>query len=100
MRECVPLTIILKETLKYALTGQEAKIILKDQGNQVLIDNKVRRYFKYPVGLMDVVYIPKTGDQLRVLYDVKGRFTFVPIKDKERNVSLLIPPLCKNIEGN
>merc|ERR1712232_90324 len=49
----------------------------------VKVDNKVRRDKKYPVGLMDVISIPKTGDNYRMLYDVKGRFTLVKIKNKE-----------------
>lgn len=36
---------------------------------------------------MDVLTIPKTKDQFRVLYDVKGRFTFVKLtKDKDTKV--------------
>merc|ERR1711959_565835 len=54
-----------------------------DKDNHVKVDNKVRRDKKYPVGLMDVISIPKTGDCYRMLYDVKGRFTLVKIKNKE-----------------
>lgn len=88
LRESIPLTLVLKNKLKYALTGQEVKVILKDPSNKVLVDGKVRRYFKFPVGLMDIITIPKTEDKLRVFYDVKGRFTLVPLKKKEANVKL------------
>ena len=61
---------------------------MKEKSNQVQVDGVTRRYFKYPVGLMDVITIPKTGDQFRVLYDVKGRFTFVHLKNnKETKVN-------------
>merc|ERR1712146_836860 len=83
LRECLPLQLVLRNKLKYALTGRECDIILGDKDNTVKVDNKVRRDKKYPVGLMDVISIPKTGDNYRMLYDVKGRFTLTKIKDKK-----------------
>jgi len=89
LRECLPLQLILRNRLKYALTGKECDLILGDKDNKVLLDNKVRRDKKYPVGLMDVISIPKTGEHYRLLYDVKGRFNLTKIKDKkEQNVKL------------
>merc|ERR1712151_522867 len=88
LRECLPLQLVLRNRLKYALTGRECDVILGDKDNQVKIDNKVRRDKKYPVGLMDVVSIPKTGDNYRMLYDVKGRFTLTKIPEKEANIKL------------
>ena len=58
-------------------------MILKDKEPMIKIDGKVRRDQKYPVGFMDVVSIDKTNEHYRVLYDIKGRFTLVKIKDKE-----------------
>jgi len=83
LRECLPLQLVLRNKLKYALSGRECDIILGDKDNHVKVDNKVRRDKKYPVGLMDVVSIPKTGDCYRMLYDIKGRFTLVKLKNKE-----------------
>jgi len=89
LRECLPLQIILRNRLKYALNGAECRRILNEKDNEVKIDGKVRRNQKYPVGLMDVISIPKTGENYRMLYDVKGRFSLVKIKDKEANVKLV-----------
>jgi len=88
LRECLPLQLVLRNKLKYALTGRECDVILGDKDNAVKIDNKVRRDKKFPVGLMDVISIPKTGDHYRMMYDVKGRFTLVKIKEKESMVKL------------
>merc|ERR1712159_515351 len=63
-------------------------MILGEKENQVLIDNKIRRDRKFPVGLMDVVSIPKTKDNYRMLYDVKGRFCLTKIKEKESEFKL------------
>jgi len=88
LRECLPLQLVLRNRLKLAMSGRECDVLLGDKDNQVKIDNKVKRDKKFPVGLMDVISIPKTGDNYRMLYDVKGRFTLVKIKDKEANFKL------------
>jgi len=88
LRECLPLQLVLRNRLKYALTGRECDVILGEKDNAVKIDNKIRRDKKYPVGLMDVVSIPKCGDYFRMLYDVKGRFTLVKLKEKEAGFKL------------
>jgi len=89
LRECLPLQLVLRNRLKLALNGREVDQILGEKSNNVMVDNKVRRDKKYPVGLMDVVSIPQTGDYFRMLYDVKGRFTLVKLKkEKERGFKL------------
>jgi len=88
LRECLPLMVVLRNRLKYALNGTDCSKILNDKDNQVKIDGRVRRDVKYPVGLMDVLTIDKTGDRFRMMYDLKGRFTLVRIKDKESQFKL------------
>ena len=53
------------------------------------VDNKIRRDRKFPVGIMDVFTVVKTGESYRILYDVKGRFTLVKIKEAESKFKLL-----------
>merc|ERR1712072_401794 len=88
LRECLPLQIVLRNRLKYALNGRECDVILHDKDNAVKIDGKIRRDKKFPVGLMDTISIDKTGDYFRMMYDVKGRFNLVPIKEKESGFKL------------
>ncbi len=59
-RECLPLILLLRNRLKYALTGKEVTSILMQR--LVEVDGKVRTDRTYPVGFMDVVDIPKTGE--------------------------------------
>ena len=54
----------------------------------VKVDGKVRTDPNYPAGLMDVVELPKAGDQFRVLLDVKGRFVLHRISDEEKTFTL------------
>ena len=81
LRECLPLIIILRNRLKYALTKQEVTMILMEK--YVKVDGKVRVDPNFPAGFMDVVEIPKSGDAFRLLYDTKGRFVLHRIKKDE-----------------
>mmetsp|Transcript_15371 Transcript_15371/g.17109 ORF Transcript_15371/g.17109 Transcript_15371/m.17109 type:complete len:264 (+) Transcript_15371:55-846(+) len=85
-RECLPLVLLLRNKLKYALTAREAKTIL--QNRLVKVDGKVRRNHKYPAGFMDVVRIDKTNESFRLLYDTKGRYIVHRVTAKEANFKL------------
>lgn len=71
-RECLPLVILLRNRLKYALTRKEVVTIL--QNRDVLVDGKTRTDPNFPSGFMDVITIPKLNENFRLLYDTKGRF--------------------------
>lgn len=86
LRECLPLLVIMRNRLKYALNAREAQMILRQR--LVKVDGRVRTDTKYPTGFMDVIDIPKSGERFRVLYDVKGRFSMVKIGEVESNVKL------------
>jgi len=88
LRECLPLTTLLRQRLKYALNGMESLKICRDKSNNIKVDNKVRRDHRFPLGLMDVVTIDKTGENFRILYDVKGRYQAVRIEKKEAQLKL------------
>jgi small subunit ribosomal protein S4e len=87
LRECLPLTIFLRNRLKYALTGREVTLIVKQR--LVAIDNKVRTDETYPTGFMDVISIEKSGEHFRLLYDIKGRFAIHRITPEEATYKLL-----------
>ncbi|RWW73708.1 hypothetical protein BHE74_00018403 [Ensete ventricosum] len=70
--------------LKYALTYREVIAILMQR--HVMVDGKVRTDKTYPAGFMDVVLIPKTNENFRLLYDTKGRFRLHSIRDEEAKV--------------
>ncbi|KAG5598457.1 hypothetical protein H5410_029827 [Solanum commersonii] len=53
-RECLPLVIIMRNRLKYALTYREVISILMQR--QVMVDGKVRTDKTYPAGFMDVAF--------------------------------------------
>ncbi|KAG6812733.1 hypothetical protein H0H92_000950 [Tricholoma furcatifolium] len=87
LRESLPLTIFLRNRLKYALNGREVTSIVKQR--LIKIDNKVRTDETFPAGFMDVISIEKSGEHFRLLYDVKGRFTIHRITPEEASYKLL-----------
>jgi len=86
LRECLPLSILLRNRLKYALTGQESKVIVKERN--VKVDGKVRTDPTYPAGFQDVVSIEATNETFRLLYDTKGRFAVHRITPEEGTFKL------------
>jgi len=91
-KESIPLILLIRNRLKYALSYKEVQMILLKRS--VKIDGKVRTDLKYPVGFMDVLTIEKTKDAYRLLYNVKGRFSLVPITEQETKYKL-----CKVIRA-
>jgi len=87
LRESLPLSLVLRNRLKYALTRREVLIIVMRR--QVQIDGKIRTDLQYPAGFMDVISIPKTDEQFRLLYDTKGRFVLHRIAKEEAGFKLL-----------
>lgn len=54
----------------------------------VKVDGKVRTDPHFPAGFMDVIEIPKSGDQFRLIFDTKGRFALHRINDDEKKFKL------------
>jgi len=88
LRECIPIMVVLRSRLKYALNYREVMLIVKDKAGNVKVDNKVRRDPHYPIGYNDVLTLDKTGESFRVLYDMKGRFVLHKIDANEAKFKL------------
>lgn len=86
LRECLPLVLILRNRLKYALNMAEVNAICMEK--LVKVDGKVRTDASYPAGFMDVVSLERSNDLFRLLYDTKGRFTLHKIKADEASYKL------------
>lgn len=86
LRESLPLMLILRNRLKYALTGKETKMICMQK--HIKVDGKVRTDPNFPAGFMDVVEIPKAADSFRLIYDTKGKYVLHRISDEEKKFKL------------
>ncbi len=81
LHNCITISLILKNILKYATTKHEIKKML-DEG-KILINKKIRKDQKFPLGVMDVLEIPLMKEHYRVLYNTKGMFTLHKISGEE-----------------
>merc|ERR1711943_85833 len=81
LRECLPLVLVLRNRLKYALTKKEVQQILMQR--LIKVDGKVRTDSNFPCGFMDVISIEKTDEHFRMLYDSKGRFVVHRLNNKQ-----------------
>lgn len=80
----LPLLIVVRDVLGYAKTGREARKIIAE--GHFKVDGRVRKDYKYPVGLMDVIEIVDTGEAYRFIpYPVKF-FKLHPIPKEEANL--------------
>jgi small subunit ribosomal protein S4e len=72
--------------LKVCDTAREARHILNNRG--VLVDGRVVTDPKFPVGLMDVLSLKETKAHYRMLVNVRGRMSLVPIGEAEADWKL------------
>jgi len=81
LRECMPLIVMLRNRLKYALTYREVKMIVMQR--LIKVDGKARTDMFFPAGFMDVISIDKTKENFRMLHDTKGKFVLHKINKEE-----------------
>lgn len=86
----MPLSVLLKEVLNYANTTREVKKILNT--NEIKIDGKARRNFRFPVGIFDTLEFTNINEHFRIILNRKGKIDLVNIQKEE---TLLKP--CKII---
>ena len=87
--ESVPLAVVLRDLLHLVSTGEEARTIVK--AGEILVDGKKRKDYGYPVGLFDVVSIPKTGQYYRAVPGEKGlKFIIVPSDEADKKISKVV----------
>ncbi len=86
LEKSVPLGMIIRDYLNLADTLNETKKIITS--GEILVDGAVRKDYKFPCGLMDVISIPKMKKDYRVLYDRRGKITIEAIKAAEANWKL------------
>lgn len=80
--ESIPLMVVLRDVLKIAETGKEAKSIIKM--GKVFVDGKARKDQKYPAGAMDVIAIQDYKSYYRIVPTTKG-LELIEIDSKEAN---------------
>lgn len=86
----MPALLLVRDVLKVARDRREAKkLFLK---GEVLVDGVAVRDEKFPVGLMDVISVPKLSAFYRVVLK-KGELALVPLRQEDASAKL-----CKIID--
>jgi small subunit ribosomal protein S4e len=80
----MPLSLVLKNLLKYCKTTKEVKTILNE--NNIVVDGKRRKDHRYPVGLMDVISLGDLDEHYRMVFTDKGKLALVKIDKKESDL--------------
>ena len=70
--DSIPLLVVVRDMLKLVDNAREAKRILYE--GKVLVDGKVQKDYKLPIGIFDVIALPSNNQQYRMLKDEKGMF--------------------------
>jgi len=84
--ECIPLLLIVRDYLRYAERAEEAKKIIK--AGKILVDGRPVKDYRFPVGLMDVVSIPESGESFRVLPVYRRGLDLIEIPKEESGFKL------------
>jgi small subunit ribosomal protein S4e len=77
----LPVLLVLRDYLKYCDSGPEARRIIGS--GMIHVDGKRIRDYKRPIGFMDVISIPTTKDNYRVLLDNRGKIRLIKITKEE-----------------
>ncbi len=80
IERALPLLVIIRDYLKLADNAREARKIIKE--GKVLVDKRVRKDHKFPVGLFDILEIPEADIRKIVLFDHNGRLILKDIPEK------------------
>lgn len=87
IEEAMPLSIITKNLLKYAKTTRDVKRILNSK--DILVDKIPRIDLKFPVGIFDIIEIPKTKEHFILLINKKGKLFLKKIDEKKSEIKHL-----------
>ena len=86
LEKSIPLGMIIRDHLSLTDGLKETRKIITN--GEVLVDGVIRKDYKFPCGLMDVISIPKMKKDYRVLYNRRGKITLEEIKPTEANWKL------------
>lgn len=77
----IPILVALRDILHLGETASEIRKILAKR--EVFVDGKVRTSYKHPIGVMDVISIPKIKGYYRVILNPRGQLTLKKVQESE-----------------
>jgi small subunit ribosomal protein S4e len=85
--EGIPLVVLLRDVVGMIENQRELKYLINTK--QILVNGKIYRETKFPVGLFDVISFPTVKKHYRVVLTTLGKLQAAEISDKEANTLLL-----------
>ncbi len=82
----LPLLVIVRDMLKYVERGDEARKLIAE--GHFKVDGVIRRDYKFPVGLMDVIEVVDTGEFFRVVPAPTTYMTLIQVDREEGKFKL------------
>ena len=86
IEDCLSLMVVVRDILGIADNSREAKRIINS--GDIVINGRSKKDYKFPVGFMDIISIPKNNEAYRVLLDNKNRLTLKRIVNDDDTVKL------------
>ncbi len=84
----MPLVVVLRDLLKVADKSKEIKQILHE--GKVQVDGKVRKDYRYTVGMFDTISIPALNANYRMVIGDNGKFHIVPVTDASAKICKIV----------
>jgi len=95
--ESVALITLLKDVLHVADNSREAKKVIRS--GEIFVDGRPVKRERFPVGLMDIISIPKMKKYYRVTVDQHGRMKLKEVSESEANFKLCKVQRKGNVKG-
>ena len=87
VQESMPLLVIVRDLAGYCDTAREARRIIGQR--KIHVDGRPASDYKMPVGLQDVITVPETKENFRLLLDRRGKFRLMRITAAEAKWKLV-----------
>ncbi len=81
LTQSVPLGFMVRDLVGISSNMRETKRILNE--GKVKVDGKIRKEYKFPTGLFDLISIEEKKENYRVIIDIKGRIKAIKIEEKK-----------------
>ena len=92
----LPLSVLLRDILKLAETGKDARLIIKK--GEVLVDGRKVKDPKFGVGIFDLIEIPSLKKSWRAI--PKDGLSFIEIPENEKRLKVCKIIDKKTLKGN
>ena len=85
--DSLPLVVVMRDMFKFVNNKKELQRIIYEK--QILVNNKLIHETNYPLGLFDIISLPKFNKNYRAVFSENKKMIFEEISDKETKTKIL-----------